>query len=245
MTTGPNNLKSFYHYYGSKEGNDAAILIDSKAVVEKKEYVATGVLTYALGDIAEIEIPQYSVFNLGDKLKVTVYTRNGIFVFESTVVAKDTGSLIIINPPENRRKFTEKREHARVDVKHKGFLHELNDVMKKRKQTFSDPVDFTVNNISMSGVGFTLSYDLGLTTKSHLQVELDLGFRLPLLTEVIRKEKNSEGNYYGVKYIDLPKDNANALRGFILRNQVESYFIQKKENMHKRAIQDKKSAVNE
>lgn len=227
--------------YGSKEGNDASILMDCETVLEKKDYVATGILTYVLGDIIEIEIPQYSVFHLGDKVKATVYTNNGIFVFESTVVAKDTGSLIIINPPENKRKFTEKREYARVDTNSKGFLYELNDVTMKRKQAFVKPIDFAINNISLSGIGMTFSYDLSINTKSRLQVELDLGFRIPCVTEVIRKQYVESGYYYGVQFTQLSKEHTNSLRAFILRNQVESYFAQKKINRHQRAIEGKKS----
>ena len=48
------------------------VLIDSRAVLGKDDFVATGVLTYAQGDIIEIELPEYDVFQLGDKVKMTV-----------------------------------------------------------------------------------------------------------------------------------------------------------------------------
>ncbi|MNI07572.1 PilZ domain protein [compost metagenome] len=239
------NVSRTYLYYGSKEGNDASVMIDSKTVVEKKEYVATGVLTYALGDIIEIEIPQFSVFNLGDKIKITVYSKTGIFVFESTVVAKDNGSLIILNPPENRRKFIEKREYARVDVNHTGYLHRMQDNAKRREQRFEAPIDFMINNISMSGIGFTLNYDLHLNHQSQLEVELDLGFKLTCVAEIVRAESKQTGIYYGVRYLDLPKEQSNPLRGFILRNQVETYFVQKKEEKHRQAILERNPVLNE
>ena len=61
--------------YGSKEGYDAEVLIECQAVMSKDDFVSTGILTYAQGDIMEIELPEYDVFQLGDKAKMTLYTK--------------------------------------------------------------------------------------------------------------------------------------------------------------------------
>jgi len=235
-------------FYGSKEGNDTEVLIDCKAVLEKKDFVTTGVLTYALGDIIEVELPQFDVFQLGDKVKITVYSKSGLFVFETTVVAKELGSVIVINPPENRRRFTEKREFPRVNIEQEGLLHSLHDTQKKNKHLFENPVVISIKNISMNGVGFSI-YDNSIVEKIvekhlHLQVELDLGFSLPCVTEIVRKETRESGIYYGAKYIEVPDTKLNALRAFILKNQIETYFVDKKEEQLKNAL-EKKSVVNQ
>lgn len=244
MEIAPNSNRNS-HVYGSKEGNDPNILIDCKAVVERKDFLSTGVLTYAQGDIIEIEIPQYEAFRLGDKVKVIIYTKTGMFVFDSAIIAKELGSLIILNPLENRKKFSEKREEARIDIQQNGFLRGLNDMARKRKHIFDEPIGIAVNNISMSGVGFMLSNDIGLIEKAHLEIELDLGFIIPCVAEIMRREVTAEGYYYGVRYVDIQQDKLNALRGFILKNQIETYFVRKKEEMHRKATQVKKPAANE
>ncbi|NEW08922.1 PilZ domain-containing protein [Paenibacillus sp. SYP-B3998] len=234
-------------FYGSKEGNDSDILIDSKAVVSKKDFVSTGVLTYALGDIMEVELPHIEAFKLGDKVKVTIYSKSGLFVFETTVVAKDGGSLIVINPPENRRKFTEKREFPRIDVAQEGIIFGVHDMHKKNKHQFEQPIGFSIKNMSVNGLGFTIE-DNSIVEKIlqkhlHLEVELKLSFSLSCIMEVVRKEKRDHGFYYGARYIDILDTHTNALRGFILKNQVESYFIQKKDAEYRSQL-EKKSPVN-
>ncbi|UKS26060.1 PilZ domain-containing protein [Paenibacillus sp. HWE-109] len=233
--------------YGSKEGYDADVMIDSKAVLSKEDFVATGVLTYALGDIIEVELPEFDVFRLGDKLKMTVYTKSGLFVWETTVVAKEQGSLIVLNPPENRRKFTEKREFPRVEVTKGGLLFGLQDVNKRNKHHLDNPIAISIKNISINGVGFTVD-DNAMVEKiiqkhSQLEVELNLGFSMACTMEVVRKEKTNAGFYYGARYLNVPDEKTNALRGFILKNQIETYFIQKREAQIKKAM-EKKTVAN-
>jgi c-di-GMP-binding flagellar brake protein YcgR len=239
MFAGKEFAKETPIYYGSKEGNDTGILINCETVVEKEDFVSTGVLTYIFGDIIEIEIPQYDVFKLGDKAKVTVYSKSGLFVFETTVVAKEYGSLIVINPPENRKRFTEKREFPRISVKNKGVLHALSDPKRNQKQSFAEPITVALENISMNGLGFSLALDLGINSESHLEMELDLGFSLSVVTQIVRKEKKDSVTYYGAEYVEVSKDKTNTLRAFILKTQVEMYFVKKREDKHKKAVQDK------
>ncbi|WNR44616.1 PilZ domain-containing protein [Paenibacillus roseipurpureus] len=233
--------------YGSKEGYDADVMIESRAVLSKDDFVSTGILTYAQGDIMEIELPEYDVYQLGDKAKVTLYTKSGLFVLETTVVAKEPGSLIVINPPENRKRFSEKREFPRVTVNQPGLISSIQNSHQKKQNVFENPIDFAIKNISMNGLGFTIEdnamVDAIIHKKSQLQVTLDLGFELPCQLEIIRKEKLENSFYYGASFESVPAEQSNALRGFILRNQIETYFEQKRDDEFKKAM-EKKSAAN-
>jgi c-di-GMP-binding flagellar brake protein YcgR len=234
--------------YGSKEGYDAEVLMHCRAVVAKDDFVSTGILTYAQGDIMEIELPEYDVFQLGDKTKMTLYTKSGLFVFHSTVVAREPGSLIVINPPENRKKFSEKREFPRVDVKNVGYIIGFQNVTQKEQHQLENPIEISIKNISMNGIGFIINdnsmIDGILHKKCMLQVELDLGFEMPCRLEIIRKEKQEDGYYYGGSFESVPAEQSNALRGFILRNQIQTYFEQKRDEEFKNAM-EKKSAANQ
>ncbi|NOU66830.1 PilZ domain-containing protein [Paenibacillus sp. LMG 31461] len=234
--------------YGSKEGYDAEVLMHCRAVVAKDDFVSTGILTYAQGDIMEIELPEYDVFQLGDKTKMTLYTKSGLFVFHSTVVAREPGSLIVINPPENRKKFSEKREFPRVDVKNVGYIAGFQNVTQKEQHHLENPIEFSIKNMSMNGIGFIINdnsmIDGILHKKCRLQVELDLGFEMLCRLEIIRKEKQEDGYYYGASFESVPAEQSNTLRGFILRNQIETYFEQKRDEEFKKAM-EKKSAANQ
>ncbi|MCZ8523379.1 MULTISPECIES: PilZ domain-containing protein [Paenibacillus] len=212
----------------------SGIMLNSRTVVEKANFVSTGILSYAEGDILEIEMSDYKVFELGDTVKLTVYSPGGIYMFESTVVAKDHGALMIINPPQNRDRFAEKRENPRIAVKEEGCVMSIR-MADGSDRLFEEQVELKVHNISVSGVGFTLPEDVGLSKYSILQMQLDLGFEMPCRAEIARTERTENGEYYyGAQFIDMAKDKANSLRAFVLKKQVESHFLTKREEMAKR-----------
>ncbi|NOU95006.1 PilZ domain-containing protein [Paenibacillus sp. LMG 31456] len=228
---------SNYDYKDEKYKSPAGILLHSRTVVEKDGFVSTGLLTYAEGDIIEVEIPEYKVFNLGDSVKITVYSPGGIYTFLSSVVAKHQGALIIINPPLNQNRFVEKRESPRVRVNQKGSLHAVSWLHLDEKQKLTDTIGLTVQNISVSGIGFVLSdegFDLG--SASVIEAELDLGFKLPIVAEIIRRESLFEGYYYGARYVDMEIERVTSIRAFVLKMQVESYFKEKELRELKRAF---------
>jgi c-di-GMP-binding flagellar brake protein YcgR len=239
-----NSDNEVFKFYGSKEGNDIHTLIDSKTVVEKKDFVSTGVLTYVMGDIIEVEISQFDVFKLGDSVKLTIYSKTGLFVFDTTVIAKADGSLIVLNPPENQRKFIEKRETPRVSVESRGLLNVAGVSSNTNKLSFEEPIHFLLDNISMIGLGFTLADEIEINLQSRMEVELHLGFSMPCVIQIVRKVKHPAGVYYGAKYVELPKDKTTALRAFILKNQVETYFLKKHEDTHKDAVEQNNSLAD-
>lgn len=215
--------------YGVKEGYDISVLNDCKAVVEKKGFVSTGTLTYAAGEILEIEFPQYDRFELGESVKVMVYAKGGIYVFESTVIAKDINALIILNPPENRRKFQDKRQDPRVPVGQQGKVLSLIEAKRKTERKFTDPLPIKIDNVSMTGAGLLFSIDLPLQVQSQLHLEMDIGTLVECRTEIIHMKRSEEGTLCGTKIIDIDAEHAHKLRSFILKSQIEAYYLQKAE----------------
>ncbi|MNF89798.1 PilZ domain protein [compost metagenome] len=154
----------------------------------------------------------------------------------------------MINPPENRKKFSEKREFPRVEVKNLGQILGFQNVKQKEPHILEEPIELAIKNISMNGLGFTINdnsmIDGILHKKCLLQVELDLSFSLSCKLEIIRKEKLEDSYYYGATFESYPEEQSNALRGFILRNQIKTYFQQKRDDEFKKAM-EKKSAANQ
>lgn len=213
--------------YGSKEGNDVSVLVDAKVAVEKRNFVATGVVTYVRGEIIEIELPQFDLFGLGEQVKLMIYSRSGMFVFQSTVIAKHNGALMILNPPDNRRKFNDKREHQRVEVACSGTLHGMKNPASQQEWLMPSPVDFAITNMSMGGLGLMLTIDMGISRTWLLDVQLDLGFLLPCGLEIIRMDRSATAFYYGASFRGMPQEQASALRAFILKRQIEAHYEQK------------------
>src|SRR5690606_29800970 len=111
--------------------------------------------------------------------------KGGIYVFESTVIAKDINALIILNPPENRRKFQDKRQDPRVPVGQQGKVLSLIEAKRKTERKFTDPLPIKIDNVSMTGAGLLFSIDLPLQVQSQLHLEMDIGTLVECRTEII------------------------------------------------------------
>jgi hypothetical protein len=204
-----------------------SILLHSRTVMEKKDYVSSGILTYAEGDMIEIEIGDYFLFELGDLVKVTVYTPVGIFMFNTTVIARDDGSLIIINPPENRKKFSEKRMHTRIDIQREGTITGIYPQGGPTKQNFVKPLSCSFKNISQNGIGFSVE-SLKLSVGEYVEIALDFGIPMISKANVMRVDAIEEEFYYGAELVDITPEQTTALRAFILKSQVEQHANLKK-----------------
>lgn len=224
---------------GTSNQNDAeqssGILIDSRTVVEKEDFVSTGILTFAQGDIIEIEINEHKLFLLGDIVKLTIYSIGGIYTVKTTIVAKGEGAIIVLNPPENQKQFLGKREHPRVDTNNSGMIRARLQSDEYDSYIYEEPIQIKVENISINGMGLILEEgqaEEGINVGCQMKVEINLGFEVECIIEVVQKRNSEEGFYYGVKIMELPEEKKNPLRSFILKLQVEQRF----EN---RSIQDK------
>jgi hypothetical protein len=214
-----------------------SILVHSRTVVEKKDYVSTGILTYVEGDMVEVEIGDYWLFELGDLVKVTIYTPSGIFIFNTTVIAKDAGSLSMINPPENRKKFAEKREHTRIDVVKSGLIKGVGASDSTVIEPLSEPLQVSVTNISLKGIGFTIKKgDLKLSEEAQVELVVDFGFQLVCTVKIMRIEGKLLSVFYGAEILGIPSEQVMPLRGFILRAQVEMHAKRKKIEVKKRVF---------
>ncbi|EFM10512.1 type IV pilus assembly PilZ [Paenibacillus curdlanolyticus YK9] len=105
----------------TKEMISPKALVHSRTVVEKHDYVTTGISIFVEGDLLGIELNEYKRFELGDAVQMTFYSPVGIHRLQSTVIGKDEGSIAVIFPPRAFQ-FVEKRESPRVEVTATGNL---------------------------------------------------------------------------------------------------------------------------
>ncbi|MBD3922559.1 PilZ domain-containing protein [Paenibacillus sp. PR3] len=96
-------------------------LVHSRTIVEKQDYVTTGISTYVEGELLGIDLNEYKRFELGDSVQLTIYSPVGIHRLQSTIIGKDEGSIAVIFPPRAFQ-FVEKRESPRVEVTAVGKL---------------------------------------------------------------------------------------------------------------------------
>lgn len=213
-----------------------SVLVHCRTVVEKKDYVSTGVLTYAEGDMVEVEIGDFQLFALGSIVKLTVYTPAGMFMFNTTVIAKEEGYLILINPPENKRKFLDKRKETRVEMNQIGHICGLWTIGSKEKLALVKPIIIAVKNISQCGIGLTVIGELTLSAGEHIEITADIGITINCVVKIIRKDLIGDEIQYGAEIVNIPNEQNIALRAYILKSQVELRSSLKRTETQKRVF---------
>lgn len=230
------SLKSKFDFTEEKYKSPLSVLLHSRTAIEKSNFISTGIITYIEGDLIEVEIPEYKLFELGDPVKLTVYSPGGIFSFESTVVAKDSGAVMIINPPANQKRFAEKRELARVEVSNVAVIRSaLEGWSSEEKAAFND-VHVEVKNLSLGGIGFFAPAHFSAGKGKVVEMGLDLGFALDCSIEIVRFEKAEDSLFVGARYKQIVPEKLNSLRAFVLRKQVEAHFRSKNNANNKRVF---------
>ncbi|TVX86742.1 PilZ domain-containing protein [Paenibacillus agilis] len=203
------------------------VLLHSRTVIEGESTVATGVLSYIEGDLMEVELPEYEQFELGEQVKITMYSPVGMFTFITKIIARHLGSLLFVNPPQHQKKFADKREHPRVEARNSGIA----SIFKITDENGPDQLSqMTINllDISMNGLGFLVAPHCEWKIGHKLNVELDLGFKLQGEVYIIRQEQKESTLMCGGTLELMDNLSSRALRAFILRRQVEVYVQSKK-----------------
>jgi c-di-GMP-binding flagellar brake protein YcgR len=206
--------------------NMLANLIDSRTVVEKKQYVTTGVLSHIEGDLIEIQVSPPDAFKLGDPVKLTIYSPIGMYTFISSVIAHDHESIVVVNPPEHQRKFPERREHYRVEVNCQGYIQEVGFGLTQLKAVADNqPIEMQIQNVSLGGIGVRLTEGkIELMEQTILRMEIVLGISIPCVGKVARIEHLEDDITYGIQLVEIDAARMNTLRAFVLREQVSQRF---------------------
>lgn len=212
------------------------ILLHCRTVVESQNFVTTGLMTHVEGELFEVELSEFDAFELGEKVKLTVYTPAGIQSFPSNVFAKYEGAIALIQPPELHKRFHEKREHPRVEVE--GSLR-IADIVDPhgRITAFEEPLQVPLKNISVSGLGFEAPDLPELTRAAKLKASVEIGFEFRCELEIVRREKQEDNVMCGAIMTVLEPDMLRPLRALILRQQVARNVVSRKmgeKELHKK-----------
>ncbi|RUS47758.1 PilZ domain-containing protein [Cohnella sp. AR92] len=211
-------------------------LLHCRTVVEKQNFVSTGIMTRAEGELFEIELNEFELFELGESVKLTVYSPAGIQSFHSIVFAKYDGAIAIIQPPAVSQRFQEKREFFRVEASGEAQIIRLvRDDGEVR--TLSTPLEAKLRDISLGGVGLVMPPHEEMKQVSRIGAVLHLGFPFACDLEVVRRERLLDEIHYGFRMKAVDTEMLRPLRAFILRNQVEL-------NIQARSAEGRKRGAN-
>ncbi|MBB6731950.1 PilZ domain-containing protein [Cohnella zeiphila] len=219
-----------------KELLSLKVLLHCRTVVEKTNFVSTGVMTQVEGELFEVELGEFELFELGEKVKLTVYSPAGIQTFHSIVFAKYEGAIAVIQPPVVGQRFQEKREFYRVEAD--GVARVMRVVRDSGEvKLLAAPLEAMLSDISLGGVGLvTADAYPELEAAKRLGAVIDLGFTFACDLEMVRRERRDQLFVYGLKMKVLDPEMLRPLRAFLLRRQVEKHIISREESSRKRGM---------
>lgn len=178
-------------------------------------------MTHVEGELFEVELNEFNRFELGEPVKLTVYSPAGIQTFQSIVFAKYEGAVAVIQPPLILKKFQEKREYFRVETSGTARILRVIGSGGENK-LLPEPVEAELSDISIAGVGLRVPGHPELTKATHFGAVLDLGFSLACDLEIVRRDRLEDDMYsFGMRMKLVDTEMLRPLRAFVLRQQVE------------------------
>lgn len=208
------------------------VLLHCRTVVESTDSLSTGVMTHVEGELFEVELHDFDKYELGENVKLTVYSPAGLQTIQSIVFAKYEGAIALIQPPNVQKRFKERREHPRVNVNGNIQVYSVQDETGEERK-FDHPLTFAVQDISLSGIGISApdTAQIYRNMKLKANVELEFGFNCEL--EVIRRERQDDKLLIGAKMQVIEQEMMRPLRAMILKQQVEKSAELRKETTRK------------
>jgi len=196
------------------------VLLHCRTVVEGKNFVTTGVMTHVEGELFEVELPEFEQFELGETVKMTVYSPAGIQSMSSIVFAKYEGAIALLQPPELQKRFKERREHPRVEIEGKAQIVRVLGSSGEERE-IGDADGLTIHDISISGISFSGLDAPHFATKSRLRATIEIGISFDCELEIVRRERQEHLMHCGAKMHVLEPEMLRPLRALILRQQVQ------------------------
>jgi hypothetical protein len=198
------------------------VLLHCRTVVEGKNTLTTGVMTNVEGELFEVEIHEFEQFELGETVKLTIYSPAGIQSMHSVVFAKYGGAIALLQPPELNKRFKERREHPRVNIT---GIAQIVHVIKEtgEEQALDEQAELVIHDISISGISFSGQDGPYLSSKSRLKAKVEIGIDFNCELEIVRRERHEDVFHWGAKMQVLDPEMLRPLRALILRQQVEKH----------------------
>ncbi len=215
-----------------RESVSLGVFLHCRTVVEKQTqtYVTTGVITGVEGELFEIEVGDFQQFQLGEPVKLTIYSPVGIKTFQSVVFARYHGAIAVIQPPALQMKFGDKREHVRIETAGTVVIAGLADGEGSFSGLAEEPLECPLRDISVGGVGFYVPDTLELAKGTRLQATIRVAFEFSCELVVIRRDRYEDRWICGARILLPDEETLRSLRAFILRQQVDKYIRQREQS---------------
>lgn len=200
----------------------SADLVGRSVMLEIAGFVSTGIVSHIEGDIIEIDNDNAETYGLGQSAKVVIYAKGGLINFESAIVGKTAGTVIILNPPEIKNSSLQRRQNFRVPVSIQGTVDSIIDG-KGIPLVLDQPVPIHVLDIGLGGIAFHIP-EYELNPGSVLKAELPIGEQVESYHLLVLHSRTGEGNLrvHGCKFQSISDEQLQTLYAFTLGEQIRA-----------------------
>ncbi|MCM3782553.1 PilZ domain-containing protein [Neobacillus mesonae] len=202
-------------------------LIDCVAIVKTPQRSLSGRTSLIEGDVFEVmfETEADIPIPLGVSIGITIYSSEGLIVFDTYPVASYLQRILCILPPNFQKRILNRRKDVRVPVRHlPSYLESLQLQASMNPYVFENGLPCDVKNISLGGLMFAIESPLPIQVKDI--VCLNLGEKIRL-SAIIRHHQDFELEYrYGAEFTDMSEQHIHTLKSIIINQQAANRPMQ-------------------
>lgn len=167
----------------------------SNILVSSTNYSYMGQIYLEEGELFDVVFPIPSQFKISDPITATIYHRNGILTFQSTVVGTIDDRILLVKPSRDTS-LLNRREHPRYDLNLPGKV-----------VISSTELSTTIKDLSVTGLKFVSEQSFEEGTELNVTIDADLQLSLKC---IVRRVVLREGLYsVGVEFVHKDKLSTN------------------------------------
>ncbi|MCM3129145.1 MULTISPECIES: PilZ domain-containing protein [unclassified Paenibacillus] len=197
-----------------------ASLIDCVVVVRSKLRSVGGRISYIEGDVFEVmfEVEENIPIPLGNSVGITIYSAEGLIVFDTYPIASYLQRILCILPPDLQKKLLNRRKDIRIPVRYlNSCLESLLPQASSSPYVFEQGLHCDIKNISLGGLLFSIESPIPIQEKDVVRVNLDGKFKL---NAIIRHHQKLDTEYrYGAEFMEMSKEDKHTLKSLIINQQ--------------------------
>ncbi|KEO83720.1 flagellar brake protein [Tumebacillus flagellatus] len=179
----------------------SSIFEGANILVSSTNYSNMGQVFLEQGELFDVVFPADSNFTIGDPVTATIYHRNGILTFQSTVIGTIDERILMIKPSRDTS-LLNRRQHQRYDVN-----------LPAKVKVDKNELSATVMDISAGGLRFQ--------SDKYIEEGMELDFTLGSQSHftgkgIVRRVQLKEGVFeFGLEFVLTPD----------LQRNLEQYLI--------------------
>ncbi|MBL0387854.1 PilZ domain-containing protein [Tumebacillus sp. ITR2] len=179
----------------------SSIFEGANILVSSTNYSNMGQVFLEQGELFDVVFPADSNFTIGDPVTATIYHRNGILTFQSTVIGTIDERILMIKPSRDTS-LLNRRQHQRYDVN-----------LPAKVKIDQNELNATVMDISAGGLRFQ--------SDKYIEEGMELDFTLGSASNfagkgIVRRVQLKEGIFeFGLEFVLTPD----------LQRNLEQYLI--------------------